>query len=208
MRVHSQATLEVVLAAFPKSLADDVRVVMRGIPPADVSLPEHDRFRAITALGECAIPSRVYFPELAVTASLNLTDAQAAILAAIFTRHYSGYQREIWAVQLLSQPSAWSTPFVALLFKDYVQEILTALEQRMSEDWRPFIQAFAVQNPLWLRQLSHQIVNYWAVYHRQKFPRLTDYSGYKLARRMGVWDNKTAPNLTRSRPLEGLGISV
>ncbi|MBN8421554.1 MAG: hypothetical protein J0L73_21745 [Verrucomicrobia bacterium] len=195
---HSNNTLVVIQAAFPHSLADDVLEVMKVIPATD-SEPHGDAaFKVYIDSGELKIPYRVYFPEVYSWQHKDLTNTQKAILAAIFTRHHSGYQREIWADKLTLHPSEWSTPFIAALFGDYVEEILAVLESKLGDNWGSLIQELAVRNPKWRRPLNHQILNYWAIYYRQKTPFLTDYPGYKLAERFGLWDKKTAPRLIKN----------
>ena len=75
---------------------------------------------------------------------------------------------------------------------------MVVLEQGLGEEWIPLFQDFASQNPEWRRPLNHRILSYWDTYYRRWNSRLTDYPGYRLAKRLGLWDKKIAPKLTRA----------
>ena len=70
--------------------------------------------------------------------------------------------------------------------------------QVLSSEWRSLIHDFASANPEWRRPLNHRILTYWDIHYRRQIPRLTDYPGYRLAQKLELWDNKTAPKLTRA----------
>ncbi len=194
---HSQNTLEAIHAAFPSALSDDVSEVMKHIPTADIEPHTDHAYRVNESDGEVTIPCRVYFPEIQPGSFRTHSDTQCAILAAILTRHHSGYQRETWAEQLTGHPKPWTAPFLAILLGDYVKEIPALLERTMGNEWTQLIQEFAAANPEWRRPLNHRILTYWDIYYRRQIPRLTDYPGYRLAHRLELWDKKTAPKLTR-----------
>lgn len=199
---HSARTLEVVRAAFPTELENDIRIVMSRIGVTD-SEPHDNSTRFHAAGQELNIPSRVYFPEVGLTARLQLTETQHAILAAILTRHHSGYQRERWARELAAFPTPWTTPFMALLLEDYVCEVHGAMEESMTGDWVPLFRQFADNNPEWKNIFNQRIVNYWSVYYRYRYPKITGYPGYRLTVRLGLWDTKTCPKLlARCRRME------
>ena len=198
MKRHSQNTLDVIYAAFPKTLNDDVLEVMKRIPVTDIEPHTKYAYRVRLAEGGIKIPTRVYFPEIAPNGHEDLSDPQRAILAAIFTRHHSGYQREIWVEQLMKYPNPWAAPFIASLLGEYVVEILILLERSVDDSWESLIYDFAALNPEWTRPLNHQILSYWTAYHRPKIPRLLDYPGYRLAVKWGLWNNKTAPKIIRA----------
>lgn len=195
---HSVRTIEVIRAAFPVSLADDVSKVMEVVQAADIEPHTGSECRCKVCNEEITIPYRVYFPEMSADGLDGLTKDQKAILAAIMTRHHSGYQREIWAEQLAAVPSTWTTPFMALLLGDYVREVLAVIERNVNSEWGQLLQEFAAKNPEWRRPLNHRILTYWDIYYRWLIPSLTEYPGYKVAERFGLWDKKVAPKLTRS----------
>ena len=194
---HSKNTIEVIRAAFPTSRVDDLTEVLTRIPVADHEPHTDDPNRVNIGDLEIFIPSRVYFPEIDPRDCNDLSDTQNAILAAIYTRHHSGFQREIWAGRLLNHPAPWTSPFLALLLGDYVIEVIVRLEKGLTEDWEAPIRDFAASNPKWRRPLNHRILTYWDIYYRHKIPRITDYPGYRLADRLGLWDKKTAPKLIK-----------
>lgn len=194
---HSKNTLEVIHAAFPTSFADELTEVLARVPVADHEPHTDDPNRVNVGDSEIFIPSRVYFPETNPSDYSDLSDAQNAILAAIYTRHHSGFQREIWAGHLLNYPAPWTAPFLALLLGDYVIEVIARIEMGLTEAWAAPIHAFAALNPKWRRPLNHRILTYWDIYYRYKIPRITEYPGYRLADRLGLWDKNTAPKLMK-----------
>jgi hypothetical protein len=147
------------------------------------------------------IPYRVYFPERIPSDITDLPAQQMAITAAIMSRHCSGYQRELWAAQLCQHPSDWSVPFIAFLLGDYVAEVLRVVEFGLSLEWESLFLGFSADRLHSRRQLNHRIINYWNLYYRgrQSYRRLTEYPGYIVAKRLGLWDPRTAPRLTRPR---------
>jgi hypothetical protein len=88
---------------------------------------------------------------------------------------------------------------LAFLIGDYVIEILRAIEQGLTPEWRDLFQEFSAMNRIERRPLNHRIINYWNLYYRGRSHcrRLADYPGYAIAQALGLWDPKTAPRLTR-----------
>jgi hypothetical protein len=196
---HSKNTLAVVQAGFPSCLHDDVRKVMAEIGPAKIEPHVIASYCFITEEGQVTVPYRVYFPQLSAPQTGSLTQTQIPILAGIMIRHHSGYHRETWAQQLLAYPTPWTTPFVAVLLGDYVSQILSTINKHLNSRWETLFHDFAQKNPKWLRPLSHRILTYWDIYYRRSIPRLTDYPGYLVAQRLGLWDKKAAPRLTKKQ---------
>jgi hypothetical protein len=184
------------------SLADDVSKVMEVVQATDIEPHTASAYRCKVGDEEVTIPYRVYFSEMSTNDLHRLATNQKPILAAIMTLHHSGYQREIWAEQLAAYPFTWTTPFMALLLGDYVREVLAVIERSVNSEWVPLFHEFAAKNPEWKRPLNHRILSYWDIYYRWQIPRLTDYPGYRVAERLGVWDKKTAPKLTRLRHID------
>jgi hypothetical protein len=194
---HSKNTLTVIQGAFPSCLHEEVRKVLDEIKPAKLEPHTEASYCFNTKDEQVTIPSRVYFPEISPSQTDHLTQIQVPILAAIMTRHHSGYHRETWIHRLLAFPNPWTTPFVAVLLGDYVREILSTIHKELNPVWEPLFHDFAQKNPKWLRPLSHRILSYWDIYYRRSFPRLTDYPGYLLAEKLGLWDKKVAPRLMK-----------
>ena len=194
---HSKNTHEVISAAFPACFVGDLTEVLTRIPVAHIEPHTDDPNRVNIGDLEVFIPSRVYFPAIDPRDFADLSDTQNAMIAAIYTRHHSGFQREIWAGRLLNHPAPWTSPFLALLLGDYVIEVIARLERGLTEDWEAPIRDFATSNPKWRQSLNDRILTYWDIYYRHKIPRIFEYPGYRLAHKLGLWDKKTAPKLIR-----------
>jgi hypothetical protein len=146
---------------------------------------------------EIRIPARVYFPRLELNRLMKLTEVQECVLAAIMTRHHSGFQREYWAKILCKHPSDLSAVFLGYLLGDYVVQILASLDASLGAEWDPYFGAFATANPEYVRPMNHRVIDYWTIYYRRPYLWLTDYPGYIVASRLGLWDSKVAPKLIR-----------
>ncbi len=200
-QTHTDQTMALVQQAFPSSLQSDVRAVMDRIAVGPHE-PHPDGSYSSTVHGEhVLIPCRVYFPESRPTDFAGVSAQQMSIVAAIMTRHCSGFQRELWAAQLCLYPADWAVPFVAFLLGDYVAEVLRAVESGLTPEWESLFASFPPEQQHSRRQLNHRIINYWNLYYRgrQSYRRLTEYPGYIVAKRLGLWEPRVAPRLTRSR---------
>jgi len=199
---HSPESLSSIFGAFPKDMHDDVIVVMDhvevGIHEPHMYDPDHLFLRG----DSITVPYRVYFPEINPTSIKGFTSVQMAILAAIMTRHHSGYQRQVWAKLLSRYPADWTTPFMALLLGDYVCEILATLDDGLSPAWGALFETFSIENPEWSRPLTHRIITYWDIYYRRRIPSLVEYPGYRVTERLGLWDRKAAPKLMQASKSE------
>ena len=116
------------------------------------------------------------------------------------TRHHDGHQREYWVKVLCANPSPWTAPYLAALLGDYVIQVLEAVRESLTDEWKPIMASYASENQISLRALNHRILNYWTIYYRYLSPNiriLTDYPGYLVADQLGLWDRRTAPKLIR-----------
>jgi hypothetical protein len=184
-------------AAFSPSMHEDVFRVMEYVGVSDIEPSEPvSRVR----VGDCHvdIPYRIYFREAYPSDFKGLTKTQEGVLAAIMSRHYSGYQREIWARQLCLHPANWTAPFVVFLLGDYVREVLLIMHEQLNSDWKLVVHDFLDKNAELKKPLNYRIISYWDSYYRCITPSLTDYPGYAVAERLGIWDKKVAPRLTRA----------
>lgn len=197
---HSENTKSLIRAAFPERLRDDAIVALdsAGIAAHE---PFADPSHQFLVDGELVtIPYRVYFPPASIADIGGLTALQQAIFAAFMTRHHDGHQREYWTRILTVNPSSWTAPYLASLLGDYVIQVLEAIRESLTNEWKPIMERYAVENQVSLRALNHRILNYWTIYYRYFTPNirnLTEYPGYGVAEQLGLWDRRTAPKLIR-----------
>lgn len=197
---HSKATESKIHSAFPRRLRDSVKVALGkfGVAPHE---PLVDPGCEVLVADELlSIPYRVYFPPSSINQIGDLTPTERAIFAAIMTRHHDGHQREYWARILCGHPSSWTAPYLAALLGDYVIQVLKAICRDVTDDWKPIMAKYSEQNRISLSGLNHRILTYWTIYYRHHPPNiriLTDYPGYRLADKLGLWDRRTAPKLLR-----------
>jgi len=197
---HSAETEAAIFAAFPAFLGDGVRAVLDFLKVAPHEPHVDAAYRAVVCGQDVVLPCRVYFPAVRPENAGSLTDRQRAILSALMSRHHDGHQRELWARVLCSHPAEWSVPFIAFLLGDYVIQVLRAVDESLTSGWTELFDSFIAENGIERRPLNHRILNYWTLYYRYHGPnirKLTDYPGYAVAKRLGLWDNHTAPKLLR-----------
>jgi hypothetical protein len=194
---HSRETVARVVAAYPSSLADDVRTVLRILPRAKYDLTPGD-IGAIVIGGEpVAIPYRVHFPEPLPGAVGALSPRQRLILATLLTRHHDGHIRERYVTQVAARPEPWAVPFVVQLLGEYVVEIAEALEAS-HEAREGRYRDFANENPAFCRRTCSRMVNYWSLYYRRRFPVFREYATFRVAWDTGVWQGRV-PRRRRRR---------
>jgi len=193
---HTDHVLGQIYAAFPVRWHTEVAEVMRCLSPAR-SEPNPDWAQKVEISTEAIqVPYRIYFDGIA-RGWKQFSETKRVILAALMTRHHSGYQRMEWAARLCEHPADWTAPYIALLLGDYVDEILRVLEQNVGPEWNLPFASFVTNNPLLRERLNRRIVSYWHSYYRQEVPRFAEYPGFRVAERLGVWDHRVAPNLIR-----------
>lgn len=189
---HSAETLDAIKAAFPTEFEADVEQVMRLLGEPEHKSGSDIRFQVQGK--EVVIPYRVYLPAVSPSSEKPSAPVHRAILAAILTRHRLGFQREPWARELTAFPAPWAVPFLALLLEDQVRQVVSVVDEHMSDEWIPLLRKFSAENPHWSRTCNHRIVSCWDFY-RHLYPRITDYPAYRVMEKAGLWDKETCPKL-------------
>ena len=140
-------------AAFPaelRAVRDAVALVVTGEaqPPRGAFLVNVD--------GETLhIPSRLYYsPALLRREIRNAQGIVRLILAALGTRHYDGYLRQLCLRELLRSDDAWLTPYILALASDYVAEIAKDVAEAIPMRDTAALAAFARGNPEYLATLA------------------------------------------------------
>lgn len=208
---HSKTTKSLICSGFPEQLGDAAVVALgkAGIVPHE---PFIDPGREVQVDGAVvSIPYRVYFPPASIADIEGLTATEQAVFASFMTRHHDGHQREYWARFLCERPSSWAAPYLAALLGDYVIQVLEAVRDTLSDEWKPIMKRYAEENQISLRALNHRILNYWTIYYRYSSPNiriLTHYPGYVVAEELGLWDRRTAPKLLRKAKANKASLST
>ena len=201
-RQHTATCINAVLEAFPESIAEDVIEALDALDGSSHEPSIRDGLRRVVGNQTLVLPSRVYFSGVSEHKIKSLSQQQKQIVAALMTRHHSGYQRESWGRVLCESPSTWATPFAVDLLGDYVLEILMMLERSLDAEWMPFVAQLISDNDGITAPLNHRILNYWHCYYRWYPPNireLRDYPGYVAAARLGLWENGVGKKLLRKK---------
>lgn len=185
------------LNSFPTELKSDVESVIKILPLGnnDVKLCDgqvhkvdnliHPTELTIKLNGEqLTIPYRLYFDEPDIDSEKNLTDRQKTILNCIFLRHHDGYLRERRLKKLVNKEKKWIIPFTIQLLGEYVYEILEVLDEHINENTIDDYHSFTVENPRYWHQTESRMISYWNEYYRWKFPKLKEYLGTELVKRI------------------------
>ena len=185
------------LKSFPTELKSDVESVIRILPleKNDVKLCEgqvhkvehlvHPTELTIKVNGEqLTIPCRLYFDEPDIDSENNLTERQKVILNCIYLRHHNGYLRERRLKKLVDMTEKWIIPFTIQLLGEYVFEILEVLNIQINEKTIGNYYSFVEENSKYWQQTESRMISYWNEYYRGKFPKLKEYLGTALVKRI------------------------
>lgn len=163
-------------AAFPATLAPDVRAVAALLPPP----PPYDDPRW-EAHGDVRMPVRLYRGEPDPDVPAALTPRQRLVLHCLYALHPDGYVRQRHAAHVAGVAEPWAVPFVVRLTGEYVLEIVADLRARLTGALAPGSEArrvygrFAAEHPEFLAVTERRAVSYWNEYHRWRFPVFTDH---------------------------------
>ena len=188
---------EIILKAFPRTLKEDVEVVLDILPFAinDVKLCDgkiykvdtliHPEFLSVRLDNEIlTIPTRIYINEPDKEQENKLTDTQKIILNCIFLRHHNGYIRQSHLEKLVDRTEYWTTPFMFQLLGEYIFEILEVLDKHVNDKHVDNYKRFAKENLKYWQQTESRMISYWNEYYRQKNPKLKDYIGQQITNRI------------------------
>jgi hypothetical protein len=170
---------ESLAGAFPAWLAPLVEGIQRSLPAApfgpsgSVTVSNSRAWPGLVVAGEpVVIPKRVYNPELPVRQATGLARLEAAVTAAIYSRHHDGYVRRRQLGTLLDAGEPWAAPFIVQLLGEYVIEIHRDIEAfaRTVLPARPpareSLSAFLRDNPGFGVLTGQRATSYWSCYHR------------------------------------------
>ena len=190
---------ERLLKSFPTELKSDVESVIRILPleKNDVKLCDgqvnkvenliHSTELRIKVNGEqLIIPCRLYFDEPDIDSENNLTERQKVILNCIYLRHHNGYLRERRLKKLIDKNEKWTIPFTIQLLGEYVFEILEVLNIQINDKTIGNYQSFIEDNPKYWQQTESRMISYWNEYYRRKFPKLKEYLGTAIVKRIKI----------------------
>lgn len=189
---------EKIYAAFPLVLKKDVESVADIIPfeQNKIKLSTGESIDAVTLIyfdssvifllnEELRIPYRVYFNEPTFEKEEKLTAIQKTILNCIYLRHHNGYVRQRRLENLLKSNEYWIIPYLLQLVGEYVVEILEVLDKHINENNIHLYTKFIKDNPRYWMQTESRMISYWDYYYRiKKFPKLKEYIGYKIVKRI------------------------
>lgn len=186
------------IAAFPNELHNDVKESVKSIPftinPIKLANGKKhfvDKFvsdykpQTFNLRGEeVKIPYRVYFEEPEQESLKALTNQQRIILHCIYLRHYDGYVREQHLIKLLKTDSFFMLPFTIQILGEYVVELIYILDKGITNQNISKYSELLIDNLFLWKQTQSRMVSYWDVYYRRQFPKLEDYAGYRLSKRL------------------------
>ena len=178
--MHPPETILRFRGAFPSALHQDVDVALNCIPVSEWP-PSIDDIGPVEINSEqLRIPFRFSSSEPKSSCLQALNDRQKLILNAIYTRHSSGYVREMYVKPLLLADEAWIPPFVIQLLAEYVLEIIQALAEHLAVFSGASYLRFAKENRSFLQLVRQRIASYWNCYYRFMFPTLRDYPAFRI----------------------------
>jgi hypothetical protein len=85
---------------------------------------------------------------------------------------------------LIKTNEYWSIPFTIQLLGEYVYEIIEVLDSHINKNTLDNYCKFIEENPRYWHKTESRMVSYWNEYYRYKIPKLKDYIGYELVKRI------------------------
>lgn len=188
---------ERLIKSFPNELRSDLNSVLEIIPLENhkVELCDgkihhvdnliHESELEIKLDSEVlTIPSRVYFNEPKPKLEKTLNEKQKDILNCIYLRHHNGYLREKRLNSLSEKPDKWAIPYLLQLVGEYVYELLPIIDKKINENTLTFCAEFIDENPKYWQKTESRMISYWNEYYRYKFPKLKEYIGFEIVKRI------------------------
>ncbi|MBA0050639.1 hypothetical protein E0L36_06920 [Streptomyces sp. AJS327] len=200
---------DVLTAAFPAGLIDDVRIVLAVMPGA--GSPPIAPFEVEVEGETVAIPTRLYNEEPETGPRGRLTATQREILHCLYSRHHDGLVRQRHLERILVSREPWVVPFVMRLAGEYVLEIIEAISRGLpglstpGSPERRLYGEFIARNPAFFARTERRVVSYWSCNHRWRYVTFGSYPGCVLLEafraaveeRVGrAWPRHTPPPLT------------
>jgi hypothetical protein len=171
--------------AFPSGLYKEANNVCRSLPKPD---SDPIRMFQVNVDGEeLQIPYRVYYPDLNPTDIEAFSNIEESIAHCLYTRHHDGFVRQNHLESLFALDQKWVVPYVLQLLGEYVIEIIEVIRSKVSLLQGTIYSSFAEENPEFIEKVKSRIVSYWDCYYRQRFPRITEYPGYLVAKELNLW---------------------
>jgi Integron Cassette Protein Hfx_Cass5 len=179
--------------AFPKSIEQDLKIVLKVIPFSDNNIKLTDgNFHKVDNLifdnsqiikvgnEDLTIPYRVYFNEPNQLVEKLLTVNQQTILNCIYLRHHNGFVRQKRLEKLKSINEYWITPYLFQLLGEYVIEILEVIDKQHNNTILDNFKQFKLDNPKYFIQTESRMISYWNQYYRRNNTKLNSYIGRLL----------------------------
>lgn len=127
------------------------------------------------------IPDRIYFNDIEVEKTDDLTVIQKEILYCFYTRSCDGNIREKYLRELLKIDFYyWAIPFIVKLSDEYVIEILQIIYDNLKNRSNDDIKQFCLENKKAIARSYSRMISYWNEYYRDKEPNFQEYIGRKL----------------------------
>jgi len=188
---------EKLIKAFPKKIHSDLKEVLKILPldNRQIKLCDgknhqvdnliHDnKFNVQHNKETLIIPYRLYFDEPNPELEKKLTETQRTILNCIYLRHHNGYLREKRLKLLSNNLNSFTIPHIIQLLGEYIYELLPIIDQKINENTIEFFSKFTIENPRYWQKTESRMISYWNEYYRYKFPKLKDYVGFKIIKRI------------------------
>ena len=183
--------------AFPKKLHSDLNEVLKILPLenhkiklCDGKIHQVDNLIHDTEFNVhldneiLIIPYRIYFDEPSPELEKKLTDAQKEILNCIYLRHHNGYLREKRLESLPNKIDKFTVPHIIQLLGEYIYELLPIIDKKVNESSIEFFAKFIINNPKYWQKTESRMISYWNEYYRYKFPKLKEYIGFEIVKRI------------------------
>lgn len=172
--------LQVMLQAFPKLYAEDVKRVFHLLTRKDSNPLSENSVQIELENETIKIPSRIYYKEINDSAMNALSEIQKRLIYCYFLCHHNGFLRQKYLRRLLESKHLYEheLPYIIYLTGSYVVEILDDIYDAFDLLIESGLDLLITNNLRFFMTIEGRIASYWGEYY-QNIPK-RKYSGFKL----------------------------
>jgi len=172
--------LQVMLQAFPKQYAEDVKQIFTLLACKHSLTPGEDTTHIKLEHEAIRMPGRIYYKEINDSAMNHLSEMQKRLIYCYFLCHHNGFLRQKYLRRLLESKHLYEheLPYVIYLTGSYLVEIIDDIYDAFELVIHCGLDQLIVNNLRFFMTIEGRIASYWGEYY-QHIPK-KKYSGFKL----------------------------
>lgn len=172
--------LQVMLQAFPKQYAEDVKQVFHLLTYKYPFTLSEDSTLIALQNETIKIPRRIYYREINDSVMNALSEIQKRLIYCYFLCHHNGFIRQEYLRRLLESKRLYEheLPYIICLTGSYLVEILDDIYDAFELLIESGLDTLIANNSRFFMTIEGRIASYWGEYY-QTIPK-RKYSGFKI----------------------------